>query len=277
MNQAEILEAVSFPVGLRELAYRRGTGVLGDVIYEPLPDRRAVVRLDTGAALSVVSKEYKLFPYRDAVEPLLEHIDKTGGRLIERSYGFRREPMRLEADGRRLWIETTFNRPVKVGNDLIQPRVVYGNSYDGTTSYRAIMGFFQIKCTNAGALVRPGRGMLGWGGGTFSRKHKGQDELPGNMLGDHLSSFLDGFEQQAKQLAAMGGSIVSLERASEIFTEAVGLRFSEKKIEKDGQETNAWELYARITNFLSFDFKGGQQPAERRAANSLAQILGSMK
>lgn len=275
MNSSQILEAVNFPVALRKIAWKDAAGYATDI-----PDRRAVVRLDTGAAMSVVSDQYKLIPYREAVEPLLEHIDKHGGSLINRTEiprarGVRRQPLRMESDGRRIWIEANFRDGVTIGKDLILPRVVYGNSYDGTSAYRAIVGFFQVKCTNAGALMRPGK-VLGMGHGGISRRHIGPMDLDHDGVENHLRQFLSSFGDMANTLRGMVNTSVDPYEADKILREYTGQRFAEKN-PADRSELGAWDLYSKVTNYLTMDFKGGQQVSERRAQLALAKIQEVMR
>ncbi len=273
MNTLEVLKEVSFPVKMFPAGYRE---IEEGGEWRSIPTRRVLVRTDTMTPLAVHSDQYKLIPYQDMVLPLLEHLDKNGGSLVSRiGRGKRLRAVSLESEGRRLWIEANFkNMGIDIGADKILPRVVYGNSYDGTASYRAIVGFFQVNCTNIGALMKPGR-VLGMGGTqVYSKRHIGA-ELEQNQLGDHLSGFLQNFEQLGGTLRAMANSVVEEAEAKKIYEENVGIRFSEKNPVK--LSWPAWELYSKITNYLTFDFKGGVAVSERRAQVALAQIQAAMR
>ncbi len=274
MTNAEILQAVSFPVGLRQINYvdDRGESV-------QIPDRQAVVRTDTGEALSVVSNHYKLMPYREMTEPLLETIDKHGAVLPARTSGIRRDPIRVEAEGRRIWLEATFkNHEIKIGKDVIQPRLVYGNSYDGTTAYKAITGFYQVICTNAGALIKSGL-IAGTGSSMISLKHKGRgDEFSFSHVEDHLKMFLDNFGLMSQTLSNLANTTVPIDRAKELLKQYCGERHLKSKgMMVDGevvlQPESAYAFYARITNYLTLDYRGGQQPMERKASQALQDII----
>lgn len=275
MNHQQLLEAVNFPVAMRDISYRH------QGVHHDIPGRKAVVRTDTGKPLSVVSDKYKLIPYREAIEPLLEEIQKNGGSLVNRqdiprARGVRRDPLRLEADGRRIWIEANFKDGITIGKDLILPRIVYGNSYDGTSAYRAIVGFFQVKCTNAGALMKPGK-VLGFGGNDHvSRRHTGGEDLDSGAVERHLRNFLQSFGNMGDTLRGMVNSSVDADHADKILREYTGQRFAEKN-PAEKHELGAWDLYSKVTNYLTFDFKGGQQVSERRAQLALAQIQEVMR
>ena len=269
MTNQEILEAVSFPVGLRQVNYVDDKGD-----SHQIPDKQAVVRTDTGEALSVVSDQYKLIPYGEVIDPLLNTMRKYCGTLTQRASGVRKDPIRIEQNGKRIWLETTFNHQITIDKDVILPRVVYGNSYDCTSAFRMITGFYQVKCTNAGALIKPGK-LHGFGGGEFSRKHKGRgEEIPFNHVEDHLKKFLDDFGLMTTSLQSLANTTVPLDKAKDIFTKYCGKRYSEKN---ELAPESAWAFYARITNYTTMDFKGGQRPAERRVDLALREILKEAK
>lgn len=276
MTKTEILQAVSFPVAMRDVFFDNSGKDQRD--YEPIPNRKAVVRTDTHQALSIVSNDYKLLPYREMTEPVLEILDKNNAVLPQRTSGIRRDPIRVEAMGRRIWLETTFKgHEVKIGKDVIQPRLVYGNSYDGTLAYRAITGFYQVICTNAGALLKSGL-VPGMGQMNISRKHKGRGEnLPFNHLEDHLKMFLDNFGLMSQSLASLANTTVPLEKAKEIYMQYVGQRQSDKKPLEPKDQESAWSFYARITNYLTLDFRGGQAIFEKRAEQALVDIIQEAK
>ena len=271
MNQAEILKAVSFPVKMMDAGYKDNLGN-----WVNIPDRKAIVRTDTHEALAIHSDQYKLIPYQQMVEPLLQQLDSEGGSLVMRQgRGVRQQPLRVESGGRRIWIESSFNDyAIQIGKDRILPRLTYGNSYDGTASYRGIMGFFQVSCTNIGALIKPGA-LRGFGSMNINRKHIGGEDIEFSDLGKHIKSFLSNFGNMAESLQGMLNSRVETEKAREIMIEYAGTRFVDKHYEDN--PVSAWELYAKVTNYLTFDYKGGTQQSERRAALALAQIQQEMR
>lgn len=267
MTNEEVLKQVSFPVTKRQVYFRDL-----DAGFVEVHNRMAVVRTDTNQALSVVSKDYRLVPYREVVEPLLEQIDKTGGKLVSRDFGRRSSPVRVEGHGRRVWIEAKFGHTYKIGADEIQPRIVYGNSYDTSSAVRMICGFFQIKCTNAGALMMPGK-VKGLDGGAFYAQHSGRYELELGQIGESLQGFLGRFDEHAAKLAVLADAQLKPEKGMEIAMKYLGERALAKKPLVQQDHHTAWALYSRITNHLTIDFKGGQQPAESRAASALRDIL----
>lgn len=269
MNNQEILQAVSFPVAVRPINYQNPDGTYGEI-----PDRKAVVLTDTGEALSIVSDQYKLILYKEMIDPLLNTMTKYCGILPERATGVRRDPIRIESKGRRIWLESTFNHQITIEKDVILPRIVYGNSYDCSSSYRAITGYYQVKCTNAGALLMPGK-LHGFGGGMITRRHRGRgEELPFNHVEDHLKKFLDDFGLMTQTLQGLANTTVPLDRAKEIFKKNVGSRFADKH---PLAPESAWAFYARITNYLTLDYKGGQAMMEKRAAVALQEIITEAK
>lgn len=264
MNR-EVLKAVSFPVEKRKIYFKDGDGM------KQIEGKEAVVRTDTLRALSVVSEQYELVPYQEVVEPILEQIDKHGGTLVTRDFGRRASPVRIEGDGKRVWLEAKFNDGITIGKDLIVPRLVYGNSYDTTAAVRMIVGFFQVKCTNAGALMTPGE-IRGLGSGDLWAQHskRYKDELA--KIGPAIKSFLSQFGERADSLRAMANITVDPDKAERIAIQVMGERALGKKPLEPRDHESAWAFYSRITNYLTIDFKGGQQPAESRAAWALAEI-----
>lgn len=272
MNSTEILNAVSFPVKMMDAGFKDPFGN-----WVNIPDRKAVVRMDTGEALAIHSDQYKLIPYVKMVDPLLRQLEDNGGALTVRqgARGKRALPLSVEAGGRRIWIESNFNDyAIQIGKDRILPRLTYGNSYDGTASYRGIMGFFQVSCTNIGALIKPGA-LKGFGSMNINRRHIGGEDVEFDDLGKHIKSFLSNFGNMAESLQGMLNSRVETDKAREIMTEYAGSRFVDKHYHDDAQ--SAWELYAKVTNYLTFDYKGGVALSERRAALALAEIQREMR
>lgn len=272
MNEFDIMEAVSFPVKMMDAGFKDNLGN-----WVNIPDRKVIVRTDSWKPMGIHSDQYKLIPYEGVVRPLLMNLGANGAQLTTRQgRGIRCSPLRVEGEGKRIWIESAFpDHQIRIGNDLILPRLVYGNSYDGTASYRGIMGFFQVSCTNIGALIKPGA-LKGFGGGfNINRRHIGGEDIEPADIGKHIKSFLASFGNMAESLQGMLNSRVTTEKAREIMTTYAGSRFVDKHYRDDAQ--SAWELYAKVTNYLTFDYKGGTQVSERRAALALAEIQREMR
>lgn len=270
MNATEILKAVSFPVELRPVYQKSGEHFI------TIPDKRAVVRKDTDECLAVNSDQYKLMPYAEDTMPLLEALEKRGGIFRDRAgRGVRQSPVRVESGGRRMWLETVFPEyAVRIGQDNIMPRLVLGNSYDASLAKRVIDGFWQGSCQNIGALHPRGL-MMGTGGRNYTRRHIGFVDSDAEATGHYIEDFLSGFEKQGLEFQRMAECEVDETSANDIWLEMAGSRFTDK-YPIEGGELNAWMLYSKVTNYLTFDYKGATAPAERRAAVALKKITEVM-
>jgi hypothetical protein len=177
----------------------------------------------------------------------------------------------MEGNGKRIWIESKFeDRAITIGTDRIMPRLMYGNSYDGTLCHRLMAGFFQINCTNIGAVIRPGR-IQGFGGLQLNQRHIGGHDVNIDGIGHHIAEFLDAFPSFAERMNGMANTRVDKDSAMKLLEKYTGCRFTEKN-QIDSQDVSAWDLYAKITNYLTFDYKGGVGPSEKRASQALIDV-----
>jgi hypothetical protein len=103
-----------------------------------IEDRRALVREDNGAVLSVVSDNY--YPYQN--EELMELLHRVSGKTgldVHKGGSFR--------DGARTFIQLKSN-DLKLGNDRIEGFLTGINSFDGSTSLAFGPSNITISCQN---------------------------------------------------------------------------------------------------------------------------------
>lgn len=105
-----------------------------------MPERHVLYRSDTGAPLSVVSKDYKV------VQP--GEVLDFFGKLAEIG-GFELETAGALSDGKRIWALARVNdgAPI-IGQDLVRPYVLLATSYDGTMATTAKFTAVRVVCNN---------------------------------------------------------------------------------------------------------------------------------
>ncbi len=105
-----------------------------------MSNRDVLYRSDTGAALSVVSKDYKI------VQP----SDVLGffGKLAEVG-GFELETAGALSDGKRIWALAKINdgAPI-IGQDFVRPYILLATSYDGTLATTGKLTGIRVVCHN---------------------------------------------------------------------------------------------------------------------------------
>ncbi len=164
-----------FPVSLEPVFHRSGESP------NPIPNRRAVVRQDTGKAIAVVSDRYQLVPHQrilDVVDQALKPLDigpSPRGVYIDRA----------GARMRALFKFPGLAKPV-VEPDSICPCLKIHNTYDGTSRIGIQIGAFRFVCTN---LAVGGGGVFAGG---FLSAHLG--EVPLEEVAARLASYLLAFD-----------------------------------------------------------------------------------
>jgi hypothetical protein len=164
-----------FPVGLEPVFYRR------DGSIEPVPNRVAVVRQDTGQALAVVSDRYTLVPHQRILDIVEEAIAPLGVGPVPRGIYVDRAGARMRA----LFKFPALAQPV-LGGDEICPCLKVQNTYDGTSRVAIHIGAFRFVCTN---LAVGGGGVFAGG---FMSVHAG--EIPIDRVAEQLAGYLKGFD-----------------------------------------------------------------------------------
>lgn len=112
----------------------------GQPLRYSMPDRHVLFRSDTGAPLSVVSKDYKL------VQP--GEVLDFFGKLADVG-GFDLETAGALSDGRRIWAlaKVSDGAPI-VGQDVVRPYLLLATSYDGTMATTAKFTAVRVVCNN---------------------------------------------------------------------------------------------------------------------------------
>lgn len=106
---------------------------------EKVPDRRATVRKDTGAYLSVVGSRYNIVQNRDAFSFLEDVVDSGDLRPIGGGY-FR--------GGARPWIQARLPEDVVIAGDKHIPFIFCANSHDGGLPVTVALSAIRVVCEN---------------------------------------------------------------------------------------------------------------------------------
>lgn len=127
------VEPYDFPVFETEV--RTDSGLI-------VPDKRAIVRGDTDEVIGLVGSTYKTLTHADALEPILEALDKTGAKV--------RKQVRLTQNGARMYARLFMeDMEHRFGdNERLWPGFTVTNSLDGTRKHNAEMTLMRLVCTN---------------------------------------------------------------------------------------------------------------------------------
>lgn len=237
---------ISRPVGF---ATNREITAEGDIIsrnpdevprFHTIPDKKALVRGDTGDQLSIVSKGYKVVQPR---EVLFFFED------LVRDQGFKLHTAGVLSEGRRVWALAETGREFALkGQDRVGAYLLLATSYDGKFSTTAQFTSIRVVCNNT----------LG-----FSLS-QGENQTDGIVRIPHFSEFQ---AQEVKgQLGLLGESwnqfqdnviklsevTVSKRQAVEFFLELLGV--NEEEAAQGKQLINAKKLIAFYESGPGSDF-----------------------
>jgi len=165
-----------FPITLKPVYYA------SDGTFAAVPKRLAVVREDTGQAISVVSNRYTLIPHQRILDTVEEAIRPLDLGPIPRGIYVDRQGARMRA----IFKFPALAQPVLPGDDIC-PCLKIQNTYDGTSRIAIHIGAFQFVCTN---LAVGGGGVFAGG---FMSIHAG--EIPLEKVTEQVSTYLAGFEK----------------------------------------------------------------------------------
>lgn len=125
----------------RDLSYKavHAAGHEVDVI---LPSHKALVRSDTDMVLSVVGKDYRIVQPKDVLEFFNEIAFQSNGRYTMETAG-------CLSDGRRIWALARIKDEIKIGGvDIIKPYILFGTSFDLSSSTFASYTTVRVVCNN---------------------------------------------------------------------------------------------------------------------------------
>lgn len=223
-----------FRVGEMELvAYKDGEVV-------PVKEYKALVNLDSGAPITVVSKKYTVVQHADLLHQAEEALD---------SLGYNNAPRRcyLRGQGRRMDAIFRLDRhAMLLGDDRLTPVIRVGNSYDRTNRATINLGLFRNICMN---LSLSGGGHVKG----FSTIHSGAIDVP--RAGEEITKALQEFPKLLDIFngwAALPFEAELRRRIEESFTKKqVGKKHFTCLLPRRGGSRSVWEAYNDATHYAT--------------------------
>lgn len=202
---------------------------------KPIPNRRAVVRDDTGEAIAVVSDRYALVQHTRVLEVIERAIEPLDVGVVPRG---------IYVDGRGARMRALYKFPalakVVRGNDEICPCIQVRNTYDSSARISVHIGAFRFVCTN---LAVGGGGAFAGG---FVSIHAG--EIPIEKMADELTTYLTRFDRIVETYSAWSTQSLDAERFAQVLRHVLRGRFDELQGELQyAIPANVFDAYNRLT------------------------------
>lgn len=217
---------------------------------KPIPNRRAVVREDSGEAIAVVSDRYALVPHTrvlNVIERAIEPLDV--GSAPRGIYVDRRG-----AQMRALYKFPTLAKPIKGGDDIC-PCLQVRNTYDSTARISVHIGAFRFVCTN---LAVGGGGAFAGG---FVSIHAG--EIPIEKMADQLTTYLTRFERIVETYQSWTLLHPEPEQFELLLKQVLRGRFDELRDELLGPiPATVFEAYNRLTYHATHSMRSARTAFE---------------
>jgi hypothetical protein len=229
-----------FPVVLQPVWYESPDGP------KDVPARRAVVRMDTGQAIAVVSNRYVVVPHTrilDVVEQAIAPLDLGP------------VPRGIYVGARGAWMRALYKFPSLVqpvfGSDTICPCLQIQNTYDGSSRISVHIGAFRFVCTN---LAVGGGGAFAGG---FVSIHAG--EIPIEAMAGHLVDYLTRFEAIVATYRQWAGQGLRREEIEVVVEQSLTGRFEKLRAELlSAPPTTVFEAYNRLTHHATHKMRSAR-------------------
>jgi phage/plasmid-like protein (TIGR03299 family) len=133
------LAALDWTVSKRPIYYHSPSDLPSDPLRS-VADSFAIVRSDTGAALSVVGSFYRPFQNREA----FDFMDAIVGERLAMFH-----TAGALKGGRKVWMLAKIPSELRIhGDDVVEPYVLLTNSHDGTSGLRILPTTVRVVCQN---------------------------------------------------------------------------------------------------------------------------------
>ena len=226
-----------------------------------IPNKRAVVRVDTQEPFAVMGSSYEpvqnrdAFNFFDAVVGQGEAIYHTAGSL----YG-----------GKRIWILAKLPEDIQITpEDKIQPYILLSNSHDGSTALRMQLTPIRVVCANTLSVA------LGSRGG-FYAKHTRNVMQRASDARDILGLAHAHFEMFAKQIDQLVNTKMTTFEQQDYFQKVFKFKDDLPYSEQDHRLIKGYEecveLLGHPTNTV-----GGMQGTKWAALNALTYYIDHEK
>lgn len=231
----------NFPVVREKIFCKDGTYV----------GKEAIRRQDNGNVLGVVSESYNLLKHSKAIESAEKVMSNIGK--------WTQDKIQITCNGGRMYVEYKFDdKEVSIGktkdkdgleiDDIVHPRLILTNSYNGSLEFGFMIGAWRSVCSNG----------LRIGTDIFKIRSKHTSGMDINNVAEQAQKaskmFFDRIVPRYKELN------------SEMVTDICGFmeQLKEKKVptrlvdkitnEICEKEESKWDIYNRFTKFLTHEY-----------------------
>jgi hypothetical protein len=202
---------------------------------KPIPNRKAVVRRDTGEAIAVVSDRYVLVPHTRVLDIIEGAIAPLDVGAIPRGIYVEGRGARMRA----LYKFPALAKPI-FGTDTICPCLQVRNSYDSSARISLHIGAFRFVCTN---LAVGGGGAFAGG---FVSIHAG--DIPIEKMADQLTAYLTRFDRIVETYRVWAMTRLEREQFEPLLRRVLHGRFDELRAEMlSAVPATVFEAYNRLT------------------------------
>lgn len=223
----------NFAVTLRPVFYEDGSG------SREIPERRAIVREDTGRALAVVSDRYALVPHSRILDTIERAIKPLAVGQVPRGIYVDRGGARMRA----LFKFPSLASSVLRGDEIC-PCIQVRNTYDGTARIAVHIGAFRFVCTN---LAVGGGGAFAGG---FLSVHTG--EIPIEKMAEQLSDYLTRFDRIMALYRRWSEEPMDLLALEPILRQSLQGRFEKLQAEVlTAAPARVFDAYNRLTHYAT--------------------------
>ncbi len=211
-----------------------------------IPARRAVVREDTGNAITVVSDRYALVPHTRILDVIEQAIAPLDVGPVPRGIYVDCHGARMRA----LFKFPALARPV-LGKDEVCPCLQVRNTYDGSARIAVHIGAFRFVCTN---LAVGGGGVFAGG---FMSIHAG--EIPIERMAEQLTGYLTRFDQIVQIYRQWSEQNPQRDEIESILTHSLLGRFDNLHDEMlAATPTTVFDAYNRLTHHATHSMRSAR-------------------
>lgn len=203
--------------------------------WQVVPDTRANVRSDTGAALAIVSDGYKVFQNADAFS-FMDAVIGEGGAQFDSAGSLK--------GGRRVWMLAKMPHQFnlgKTGRDKVESYILLTNTHDKTGSLRLLLTTVRVVCQNTlnAALGRASSGE----GIAIHHRESMMDKVAEARRALKLVD--ESANRMREELAALAAAQIDTATAKAYFASLIGKR-DEKEIIAPVSEAAAASTFADL-------------------------------
>lgn len=219
-----------------------------------IPNKKSIVRVDTGEWLSSVSRGYKIITHNEVMGAAHQYISRLGA--PESRYF-------LNKNGCELVGEFTFtDKTIALEKgDLVGLRVYVTNSYNGTRSVGFKVGAMVLACKNG--MMLPGEKTVG-----FRHRHNTEFEL--NFPDPEL--VMMSFGNYKQKWDALAKIELDVNEYMSLLEQAIGENVVSRDVHKaEMTEPTAWGLYNQMTYLASH--RDGSDMAKFRQTSRISSWI----